>query len=80
MTTYGVTQGVVHLFLSSLQKNSPLPNSRINRLSNLKTGSSYYYAFLFLVSLIYSKILSGRNILALYKQFVHNTAVTKNER
>ena len=33
--------------------------------------------FYFLVSLIYSKFISGSNILALYKYFVHNTALTK---
>ena len=32
-----------------------------------------------LVSLIYSKFISGSNILALYKYFVHKTAVTKNK-
>ena len=35
--------------------------------------------FYFLVSLIYSKFISGSNILALYKYFVHNTALTKNK-
>ena len=33
----------------------------------------------FLVSLIYSKFISGSNILALYNYFVHNTALTKNK-
>ena len=35
--------------------------------------------FYFLVSLVYSKFISGSNILALYKYFVHNTALTKNK-
>ena len=32
-----------------------------------------------LVSLIYSKFIRGSNILALYKYFMHKTAVTKNK-
>ena len=35
--------------------------------------------FYFLVSLIYAKFISGSNILALYKYFVHNTALIKNK-
>ena len=35
--------------------------------------------FYFMVSLIYSKFISGSNILALYKYFVHNTALTKDK-